>query len=244
MRYDVYSFKKKEIVIFLLEYGLLDIVISFLFYDSVWIFLFLLPGYFLYLKYKKKLLIEMRYEEVKIQFIQMISSFATALSAGFSPENALREAKTDIDRMFEDSYLSRELMQMINKINLGRRIESVFFDFAERTGITEIRDFALIFTIAKKNGSGFVSSIVRCVNLMSDSKDTEREIEVLLSGKQFEQKILTSIPIVLLAYLRYFSADFISILYHNAFGIMIMTACLGIYVASIYLARKITTIVC
>lgn len=244
MKYDIYTFTKREWAVSIIEYVLMDALIAFLFYSSIWAFLIAIPGYYFFIKYKKTLLIKRRSEEVKIQFIQMISSFATAMSSGFSPENSLKEAKADIDRMFDESYLSEELSQMINKINLGRGIESVFFDFAERSNIAEIRDFALVFAIAKKNGSGFVSSIVRCVNLMSDARETEREIEVLLSGKQFEQKILTCIPIILLAYLKYSSADFISVLYHNALGVVIMTVCLGIYFASILLARKITTINC
>ena len=244
MRYDTYTFCKKEIVRIALEYLLLISVVAYLFYDSIWAAGVLLPGIWFYFKLRRQYLMNRRRDEVKTQFIQMIASFSTAVGAGYSVENSLCEAKVDIDRMFEGSYMSRELEQMINKVKIGTRIESVLFDFAQRSGIQEIRDFAIVFSITRKNGAGFASSITRCVDIMESQKDTEREIEVLLSGKKYEQMIMTVIPIVILAYLRYTSPDFVAVWYHNNLGVAVMTVCLGIYVGSFYLARRITDIRC
>ena len=244
MRYDTYIFSRKEIFIYCLEYLAIDITIAFLFYDSVWAGLILLPGIYIFFKYKKTTLKKKREDILKTEFIQTIASFSTAIASGFSSENALKEAKNDIDRMFEGSYMSAELGYMIGRIGLGVRIESVLFDFADRTGIREIRDFATVFAIAKKNGAAFGSSIIRCVNIMEEAKDTEREIEVLLSGKKYEQKIMTLIPVVLIAYLRYSSPDFIAVWYHNLMGIVVMTVCLGAYMGSAVLTGRIMDIRC
>ena len=75
-----------------------------------------------------------------------------------------------------------------------------------------------------------------CVILVS------REIEVAISAKRLEQKVMNVIPIVLLAYMKITSAEYMSVLYGNIVGIVFMCFCLVGYVGAIYLAEQILAI--
>lgn len=245
MRYDIYVFSKTEWIICIAEYILLSVVVSFLFYDSIYFALIMVPFMWVYIKRKKRKLLEKRSHELKSQFVQMIASMSTALSAGFSVENSLKESFTDMKNIYEgEAIIINEMKQMLKQIHLGIRIEEVISDFAERTGLEEIIDFARVFEIAKKSGGRFVDVYENCVQIIRSGMETEAEIQILISGKKFEQRIMNIIPFALIAALRITSPDMIGILYHNLSGIIIMTICLCVYCIALLLAEKISDIRC
>ena len=245
MNYDKYKFSAKEWILYGLEYLVISAVVAYLFYDSLLVFVILIFFSFIYFRIRKQKNKEKRIIELKNQFIQMISCMATSLRAGFSVENSLIEATKDIEKMFgENSVMAKELQNMIIQINLGMRIEELMSDFSDRTGVEEIKDFATVFSIAKKSGGKFSEIIERCSLMMVANRDTENQIEILISGKKYEQRILSIIPFVLIAALRYTSSDFIEVLYHNLFGEVLMSVCLLIYLLSLYLSEKISNIKC
>ena len=245
MKYNVYMFSKKEWIICIAQYLFLTGMVSILFYDSLMVILLILPFFYVYMKRQKRILCEKRLYEIKVQFLQMISSMSTALIAGFSVENALKEAYSDMKNMYEDgAIIITELEHMLNKIHLGARIEEEISDFADRTGSEEIRDFATVFEVAKKSGGKFSDVIENCIQIIRSSIETETEIQILISGKKYEQKIMNIMPFVLIAALRFTSPDMIGVLYHNPSGIIIMTFCLCIYIAALAMAEKISDIRC
>lgn len=245
MNYDKYIFSTREWIQYGLEYLIICAAVAYLFYDSLLAFVILIPFSFLYFRIRRQKNKEKRIIELKNQFIQMISCMATSLRAGFSIENSLIEAAKDVERMFGcDSVMAKELQNMIVQINLGIRIEELMSDFSDRTGVEEIKDFATVFSIAKRSGGKFSEIIERCSLMMVANRETENQIEILISGKKYEQRVLSVIPFALIAALRYTSSDFISVLYHNLFGAALMSICILIYLLSLYLSEKISNIKC
>lgn len=244
MRYDNYVFCPKEWAIYSIEYLFLCGAVAYLFYDSLIAFFVFLPGSIFYFKRVKKKCIANRINDLKGQFIQMISCMSTSLCAGLSIENSLIEARKDIRKMYESEIMLSELNDMIAKMNLGIRLEDLLMDFSNRTGVEEIKDFAVVFGIAKRSGGKFSEIIERCSSMMISNRETESQIQIMLSGKKYEQKIMSIIPFILIASLRYTSPDFIGVFYHNVPGNIMMTICLLIYALSIYLAEKICNIKC
>lgn len=245
MKYDKYIFNKKEWMEYISLFIGINAIISYLFYDSLIAFLIFLLFFPIFIRIVKKICMDKRIKDLKVQFIQMISLMATSLKAGFSVENSLKETKKDIEKMYESkSMIGVEIDNMISQINMGRRLEDVMIDFSDRTNVMEIKDFAIVFSIAKRSGGKFSEVIERCSGMMLSTLETERQIQILISGKKYEQKVMTVIPFILIASLRYTSPDFVKALYHNGFGILIMTICLMIFLLSIYLSEKISNIKC
>ena len=77
---------------------------------------------------------------------------------------------------------------------------------------------------------------------MEDKQETEEEVATVLSGKQFEQKILTIFPLALIAYLNLSAEEFFSILYTTLLGRVVMTICLAVYLSAVYLSWRISKI--
>ena len=57
-----------------------------------------------------------------------------------------------------------------------------------------------------------------------------------------EQKVMNLMPLMILLYVDLSFGGYLDGLYHNIFGILVMTACLAVYLASYLLSEKIMSI--
>ena len=78
--------------------------------------------------------------------------------------------------------------------------------------------------------------------MLGDKIDVKKEIETTLAAKKAEQMVMSLMPVGIILYLKLTSPGFLGVLYGNPFGICAMTMCLGIYVFSYWLGRKIVDI--
>ena len=243
MKYDEYRMTPAETARYCFIYLLMIALISYVFYDLIYAALIFLPMIFLFLRYVKRGLIRKRKDLLKIQFRDMIDSIASALRAGYSIENAFYESEKDMSRLHgRDSLIVKELDYFFLKLENGIPLEAILSDFASRTGVEDISDFSEIFVLAKRNGGDFTGIIGKTVKIMKEKDETEREISVILSGRKYEQRVMCIIPIGIIIYLRITSREFLSVLYHNPAGAVIMTACLAIYIASYLISVKLIDI--
>ena len=78
--------------------------------------------------------------------------------------------------------------------------------------------------------------------MLGDKIDVQKEIEATLSAKKAEQTIMSFMPAGIILYLQLTSPGFLEVLYGNAFGIFAMTVCLGIYMLSYWMGKRIVDI--
>ena len=241
--YHMYRCTPKETARILLIYLALVFVISFFFYNSLWaVFIFLPPGY-LFLQYQVKEKGAGRRKKLLYDFREALNSLAVSLRAGYSVENAFREAAGDLSSTAgEDSDITREWQYMAGRIRLSEPVEPLICDFAARSGVEDIENFAAVFSAAKRMG-GNIGAIVRDAAESIQSRiEVEREIEASLASKRFEQRIMTAMPAGIIVYMRLGSPGFLDIMYTTLLGRLIMTVCLILYGAAVWWSRKIVTI--
>lgn len=243
MNYRHYRYSKKEYVIYSLEAIAIIIVISAVFYDSVIAAIISFPFVSVFLRFKKIELVEKRKKEMKIHFKEGIQSISSALNAGYSVENALKEATQDLILLYTaNANIVCEFEEMTRKIAASQTIEQVFIDFANRSGIEEAKTFAEIFMTAKRSGGDLIGIIRKTVLTISDKIEIEKEIATIMAAKRYEQKIMNIMPIAIVLYIRIGSNGFLNQMYKNIPGISIMSACLGIYLLAFILGEKLVKI--
>lgn len=243
MNYSKYKMTFWEALIIIFTYTAISYLISKLFYDNYkYTFLFLL-GFPAFYRYIKRQLIKKNKEELKTQFCEMISIVSTSLSAGLSMENSLNECLGAMINLFgENAFIVTEVKSFLQKLSINKSIDSIMIDFAERSGLQEIKDFSIVLTETMKCGGSVPNVISRTVTMMKQKSEIECEIKAMLNGKVLEQRIMSIVPFFIIVYLRASSGSFMDSLYHNTKGVALMTACLLIYALSVMLAAKITTI--
>lgn len=243
VNYDIYQFSIKEIVLFALQGICLIGCISYFFYDSVYALLFGLPFLFFFFRRKKEICKKRRKEQLTMQFMDSIQSFSAALMVGYSIENAWREAYEDLKLLHKkEEDLMVEIQYMIRQMDNNGILEQLLLDFARRSGISDIWDFAQIFAIAKRSGGDLNGIIKKSVDTICAKIEVKREIQIAIASKKYEQKVMSVIPIGIIAYIRFTTPHYFDVLYHNVAGVLIMSVCLFIYGFAFLMSEKIMEI--
>lgn len=241
--YNTYRYSKKEWIRYFLQGAGFGAFIGYLFYSNP-MGVFLLTSYgLIYLHVKKKKIIEKRKWRLNMEFRDGLASLSAALNAGYSIENAFGQAVEDLKLMYPaDSMIVLEFERIVNELYMNQTVEAVLKDFADRSGLEDIADFAEVFETAKRTGGDIIKIIRTTGNTINDKIEVKREIITLITGKKFEADIMSLIPIFIIIYLRIFSGDFLKPLYHNLFGTLFMTVILIIYFGVFQLTQKIISI--
>ena len=181
--------------------------------------------------------------QIGIQFKDAIFSVLTSLKAGFSIENAFMEARRDMDLLYgKNSDISFYLSRISKGLKNNVPLEKLIFGVGKETTNTDIQDFALVFSVAKRNGGNMTEIIDRTIGVISGKLEVEKEIEVLISAKRLEARIMNMVPFFIIFYISITSPGFFDALYHNVLGIGLLAVCMVIYCFSFLLSEKIVNI--
>ena len=177
------------------------------------------------------------------EFKEALGSMVTALRAGFSAENAVKETCMEMELLYgRESEICREFSLMIRGMGAGMPLEQMMCDFGERSGIADVKEFAQTFVIARRSGGNMVEIMSRTVSLLQDRMEAEQEIGLSIAARRMEQRIMNVVPFLIVLYIELTSENFFAPLYHNPFGVIVMTVCLLLYLAAFAAAEKIVRI--
>lgn len=218
-------------------------VTAYLFYADLWAAVLLAPLGIYYYRRKKRESIRKKQREFRGQFRDALETLASALSVGYSMENAVKEVGREMQVMYPaKALIVREFIYMSRQLNINMTAEQVWKELARRTQLEEVQSFVTVFTLAKRNGGDSIAIIRSAVRQIGDKMDVEREINTILSAKKLEFKVMCVIPLGIVAYMRVSFPEFMGVLYGNAAGIFLMSLCLLVYLTAIRLGQKIITI--
>ncbi len=241
--YGNYHFSAKEGILAVLESAFLILGIGYFFYRSLIACLFLLPLFGFFLKEKKRELSKKRRQELGAQFKDLVLSLSANMKAGYSVENALREAYRDMEPLYgADSAIALEIRHMIRGMENNVVLERLLYDLGLRSHIPDIMQFADVFLIAKKSGGNLTEILEKTAEVIGQKIETDKEIQLMISARKMEQKIMNLVPFLIIFYIEMTSKGFFDVLYHNVVGISVMTVCLLFYGAAWRLSRKIVEI--
>ena len=239
MDYRKYQFCAKERILIVFESIAVTAVIAFLCYRSVYVMAGCIPVYLFLAKRKKQEYIRRRREKLGVEFKESLQAVAGALLAGYSMENAFREAEKEMTQLYgTESCMVRELKEINVKTACNQPLEPLLLDFSKRSGMEDVESFCQVLVFAKRGGGDFVQIIKATVRKIADKIEVKREIETVMAAKRLEQKVMQAVPVFILFYLDVTSPGFLSVLYGSAVGFLFMTGCLALYLAAMRIAEK------
>jgi len=228
--YDSYVYSRTELIKYLVIVIILISVLSILCYDNILFAILLSPYIPYYLHVKRKKLMEEQRWTLNIQFCEGINCVSSALESGYSIENAISEAYSDMKLTYaEDALIMREFRNIIHMLDNNLTVEEAFIGLADRSGLEDIKSFADIFGTAKRTGGNIMAIIKSTADIIHTRVELKRELKTVIASKKYEADIMKLIPFAMLIYLRVFSPDMVSALYGNAFGACFMTVVLVVY---------------
>ena len=241
--YKSYKFTLKEWLSYGVLYFVLVTIIGYLFYNSIWFSGIMILFLFLYYKLVQKNQTEKRLEKLKLEFKDALTVLTASLHTGYAIENAFREAYTELNLLHgEHALIVQEFDYMLKQMHVSRTVEEVVEEFAIRSGLEDIQNFSQVFSMANRSGGKLISIMDAAAETISQKIEVEREILVMIQGKKLEQRIMSIVPIAMIAYLRLGNGEFMKVLYESFVGQVVMSGCLIGYIASLWLGEKIMAI--
>ena len=223
---------------------LLDAVAAYSFYRSLTVFLVLLPAAWIgFPLFRRKALLQKRTWELQLEFREAIWLLSGYLSAGLSVENAFAETVPELKRLYgEKGMITREFGLIVRNLGLNKPVEPMLTDFAQRSGIADIRSFAEVFGIALRSGGNMQEIIERTTSVIRDKTTVAEEIRSMTAARRYEQNIMNILPFLLIIYIRLTSGTYLDVMYESFAGRVVMTVCLLLLAAGYLLSQKILEI--
>ncbi len=241
--YKKYKMNHKEWIICMLKYLVVLLGISYLFFDNLYMIILLCPLLIFYVKQEISDKERKRLKRLNLEYKEMIMSVASALHAGYSVENAFKNALNDMQLIYpEGSYIETELRVIVRGLDNNISIEDLIMDFAQRSGLEDIYNFGQVLKIAKRNGGNLVKIITNTAENISQKIEISQEIDTAIAAKKLEQTIMGIMPFAIVLYIRVSNQVYISALYHNLIGIVVMLVSLLLTVGTNFWAKKLIQI--
>ncbi len=130
----------------------------------------------------------------------------------------------------------------MRKLESNETIERAFEEFAERSKLEEIQNFAEVLEICKRTGGNLISAIKSSTDIIADKIEVLNDISSIIAEKKLEQNILSIMPIALILMLSVSAKDFMLPVFTEIIGKVVMTISMLLFTAAYFIAEKITNI--
>jgi tight adherence protein B len=242
--YDIYKMEAKEKLICILTASIVIFIGGYIFYRSALLSLLLTPLALFYPRIRTKEIIRKRKIELNLQFREALYSVASSLSAGKSIEAALKDAHKELSIQYSEAetYILTELRQINTRLEMNETIEEALSEFAVRSHLEDIVNFTDVFAICKRTGGNLVQVVKNTAEIISEKIDVKQEINVLLTEKRLEYKVLNLMPVFIVSMLSTSAEEFMSPVFTEPLGRAAMTFSLMLFSAAYFISRQIMDI--
>lgn len=241
--YAEYRFSLKEGALASLEGIFLVAMVGYFFYRSLLSCIFLLPVFVFFLRKKKRDMAKKRRQELSLQFKDLVLALSANVKAGYSIENAMREAYQDVELLYgAESPVCLEVRHILRGLDNNVILEKLLYDLGVRSRLPDIMQFADVFLIAKRSGGNLTEILEKTAGVIEQKIETDKEIQLMIGARKMEQKIMNMVPFLIIFYIGTTSRGFFDVLYHNLIGAAVMTVCLLFYGTAYLLSERIVEI--
>jgi len=178
------------------------------------------------------------------QFRDALTSIASSLASGIVIEKAFEESIRDLRILYPSGrvMIIDEINAIVLKKRNGVELEHSLVDFARRANLSCVTDFVDVFVASNRTGGKSVDIVRKSITMINDKIEIEKEIETLISGKRFEQRLLSVAPAGFVVLLSFIAGDYLRPMFTTVGGHIVMTVVLGIMFASYLISSRITNI--
>ncbi len=243
-KYDNYIMDKKEKIIYTVLAALSLSILAYIFYHSITISCIVSPLALFYPEIRKKDIIAKRKKKLNLQFKEALLSLSSSLYAGKSLEAAFKQVLKDLELLFPDPQtdIIREFTQMVKRIDMNENLEDVLNDFAYRSGLEDIENFASVIVISKRNGGNLIEVVKNTTNIIGDKLQIKQEIDTILAQRRFDQKVLNIMPVTMILLLTWSTGDYMKPVFNTLGGRVVMTGAVLLLVIALYISKRIIDI--
>lgn len=198
--YHIYHMSLQDrILAFIVGFGLIFLVV-YLFFKSV--ILALIASVFGGM-YANPIYQNMKKEKRKVlligQFRDMLESLTSSYSAGKNTLESFIDCRKEMAQLYgEEADISKELVLIVGGMQNNINIEDLLINFAMRSGIEDVQNFADVFRVAVRQGANIRDIISSTRDIISDKIEVEMEINTIMAGNKNELNIMMIMPLIII----------------------------------------------
>lgn len=184
-------------------------------------------------------------ERLNQQLKDALYSLASSLKTGMSINTALIKCTKDLEVLYavqKEKPILEEFQRITHDLEMGVSVDEALNSFKERVKMEDVDDFVNSIIIVRQKGGNMVEVMSNVATIIGDKIAIKREIELLTAGKKAEAKIITAVPVVVLAFLSLRAPHFLEPLYNNLLGKILIILGFALLVANYYIGRRIVDI--
>ncbi len=190
---------------------------------------------------RTKSVIKKRKAVLTTQFRGLLDALSTSIGAGKNMYDSFVNAADDLAVQFSyDSDIVKEVNLIRTGLDNNIQVEDLLLNFAERSGIVDVRNFANVFATCYKKGGNIKEVIKNTASIIGDKIEIQMELETMVSGQKNEQNIMLVMPIGFILVLKSMGGDLIDL--QSPTGILSVTVSLIIFIAAYFVSQKIMNI--
>lgn len=243
--YYICNMKKSEHILAYIINSLVAGVVVYLFYHSI--IAGAIGGYIIGILLEKlyaNSTIKKRQKALRLQFRDFLEAMSVAARAGSVEVQAIKSAAKDLRLSYtEQTDIVREIDNIITSYEGGGiAINDLFADFAKRSRLTDISNFATIYGIIEGKSDRFGDIVMQTNDIIGEKIEVEQEIETGITAAKSETNVMLVMPVIIVVLLSVMGGGFMDSLFTTAMGRVAATIALVLFVISFILAKKFTDI--
>lgn len=240
--YRVYNEKIKERILWFFIGLIASGAVLYVFYESLYVSLIAgIIGGFVFIPIRRKQVIKKRKQTLTLQFRSLLDALGTSIGAGKNMFDAFGGAADEMAVQFTDEAdIVREVRTICNDINNNVKIEDSLLNFAARSDISDVENFADVFATCYQKGGNIKEVIKNTATIIGDKIDIKMELETMVSGQKNECNIMLVMPVLFIVVMKSMGGGLIDL--SSVVGVLSVTAALIIFVLAYFICVKITDI--
>lgn len=181
-----------------------------------------------------------RQRDLRIQFRDMLESLSNSYTVGMTANRAFHAAYSDMAvEHGPDAWITKELQLICSAHdNQGIEIKDMMNDFAQRSGIDDVRSFAGVFDVSSDLGGDIAKVVRETRDMIGDKIEVELEIQTIVTAQKNQLNILAVMPLVMSLLTRSFESGGGG----GMIVVLIKLAALGLFVFAYWMGTKIVDI--
>jgi tight adherence protein B len=173
-------------------------------------------------------------EKMIEQIPDALRSLGICFNAGYSLQQALEQTAQDTAEP-----LGKELRQASNDVKAGRGIEEALSALEQRTLLADLRFALVALEIQHKTGGSLQQLLENAADAVLASADLRRQLLVQTAQARLSSKVVTILPLVLVALLSLAMPGYLSMFFSSSEGLFILLLAAAMEAAGILMIRKI-----
>ncbi|MBN2558528.1 MAG: hypothetical protein JXB33_07235 [Clostridia bacterium] len=176
------------------------------------------------------------------RFLDFLICLEPVLNSSGAFPGLFAEAAADYRGIHGGDSMCKYLEDAVKGFRMNNATSDVLYEMACGIDIEDAHMFAASISACERNGGNLVEITRRTTGILSGKIHIKRNIEVMISGRRFEQKVITAMPIALVMVFSVTAGSYLAPLYSSFAGRLAMSAAGLMFLAQWYFCKRIAEI--